>query len=156
MSTACFSGAIVKPRVGIQRFIVIYRFQRESEVKWVTCGSVVSSVRLPGPVLLLDARVVFLLCCLFGRSSEIQMESSAPVSKHTGSETHSAGLEKSDLLHNTYLAVCCGHRDTNLTYLGCVFPWTTSWSSSTATMSECGTSNMGSRSSFSYIQRRHV
>lgn len=42
---------------------------------------------------------------------------------------------------------------TDLMYLGCDFPWTTSLFSSTAMMSECGTSNMGSRRSFSCVRK---
>ena len=45
-------------------------------------------------------------------------------------------------------------RDSDLIYLGWDFPWTTSLSSSTAMMSECGTSNMGSRRSFSYWEKK--
>lgn len=43
--------------------------------------------------------------------------------------------------------------DTDLMYLGSDFPTTASLSSSTAVMSECGTSNMGSRRRVSYTVR---
>lgn len=51
--------------------------------KLVTYSSVVCSVGLPRPVLLLDARVVLLLCWLLCWSSAIQMETLAQVSNPT-------------------------------------------------------------------------
>lgn len=69
-------------------------------------------------------------------------------------ETANRGLE---CLHEAVPVWSHGrqaNRDPHLMYLGWDFPNTTSLSSSTAMMSECGTSNMGSRRSFSCLGKK--
>lgn len=83
MSIACLSGDYHKTQSWYPK---IYSNLMISETvfgwnEWR--GSVVSSIRLPRPVLLLNARVVFLLRRLLGWSSEIQMTNTSSGFKPT-------------------------------------------------------------------------
>ena len=148
MSTDCMTGARMKPTGGIRGFRVIEWFQ-------------------PAPPL---AEMSDMFQLLAASACRGQFSSSMPESYSSSAVSLAGALQFKWRLRfrfqntqtwsratGTWSPACCTHEpvlwDTDLIYLGRAFPMTMSLFSSTAMMSECGTSNMGSRRSFSYWRR---
>lgn len=113
--------------------------------------SVFSCVGLSSPVFLLNSRIILFFSVFSGSSEgkkkQKKLDCKVPLIykvyiEFPGLSNHRMKTEK------TYIVIYRVCSD--LMYRGCAFPLTTSWLTSTATISECGTSNIGSSSSFSY------